>query len=98
MRYSVMALAVLLSAAPAAAQQDSVTIHVSSADFSTDAGRAGFAHKVRGAIEQVCGSYAVIETAQVPGMDECWKAARASVDKQLSSLKQKTEIKVAAGR
>lgn len=56
---------------------------VTRADFVSPQSRRALDHRIRDAIESVCGSYATIESYQVPGMDHCWNRAHGQVSSQL---------------
>jgi UrcA family protein len=88
----------LLTTLPAAALADprSATVTVTVADMSTPAARARLDRRIGAAIEQVCGSYAAIETGQVPEMDSCWAAAKAEASRRLASLKGQERIQFAS--
>ena len=86
MRFTLLTLAALAIAAPAIAQPDSVTLTVTAADFASPAARAHLDRRIGSAIEQVCGSYAAIETSQMVEMDACWMSARDQATKQLGRV------------
>jgi UrcA family protein len=59
------------------------TVRFSRADFVSPHARRMLDLRIRDAIESVCGSYAMIESFQVPGMDACWHSAEAQAAHQL---------------
>ncbi|SRR5260221_10969317 len=91
-------IGLLLATLPAAALADprTATITVTAADMASPAARARLDRRIGAAIEDVCGSYAAIESAQVPEMDDCWKAARSEVQQRLASFNSKTRIQLAS--
>src|SRR4051812_23496309 len=86
MRFTLFALASLAIAAPAIAEPTSVTLTVTSADFATPAAHARLDRRIGAAVEQVCGSYAAIESSQVPQMDACWGSTHDQVKQQLGRV------------
>jgi UrcA family protein len=91
-------IGLLFIAIPAAAVADprTATVTVTSADMATPASRARLDRRIGAAIEEVCGSYAAIETSQVPEMDACWSAARHQVAQRIASLNGRTKIQLSA--
>ena len=91
-------IGLLFTTLPVAALADprTATVTVTAADMATPAARARLDRRIGAAIEQVCGSYAVIESSQVPEMDECWKSARTEVQQRLASFSTKTRIQLAS--
>jgi UrcA family protein len=91
-------IGLLFTAIPTAAFADSrtATVTVTTADMATPAARARLDRRIGAAIEEVCGSYAAIESSQVPEMDECWKAAKSEVRQRLASFSVKTRIQLSA--
>ena len=88
-------IASLLAAAtaPVAAQsaENSVVITV---DRAARASHALIRHRIAVAVEEVCGSYATIETYQVPELDACRKEAWASANRQLAAIKDSGQIRL----
>lgn len=88
-------IASLLAAAtaPVAAQsaENSVVITV---DRAARASHALMRHRIAVAVEEVCGSYATIETYQVPELDACRKEAWASANRQLAAIKDSGQIRL----
>ncbi len=85
MRLAPLAVLTFLAPVPvAAAEANSAQVAISAADFGSKNAVSKFEHRVRSAIEEVCGSYAAVEPSQVPAMDACWDAARAQVNRQLA--------------
>ena len=95
-RFAIIGL--LLTAIPAAANAEprSATITVTAADMATPAARAKLDRRIGSTIEEVCGSYATIESSQVPEMDACWAAAKRQVQQRMASLKGRTNIQLSA--
>jgi len=91
-------IGLLCTAIPAAALADprSATVTVTSADMLTPAARARLDRRIGAAIEQVCGSYAAIESGQIPEMDSCWAAAKAEASRRLANLKGQERIQFAS--
>ena len=91
-------IAAILAIVPtvASAEPNSVTITVSRADFATPVAQAKLQHRIAAGIEQVCGSFATIESSQEPAVAECWAAAKISVAQRLASLGNRTTIELAA--
>jgi UrcA family protein len=91
-------IGLLFAAIPAAALANprSATVTVTAADMSTPAARARLDRRIGAAIEQACGSYAAIESGQVPEMDSCWAAAKAEVSRRLASFKGQDRIQFAS--
>lgn len=90
-----LTIAIALASTPLQAEPRSAVVTVTIAELSTPKGTARFNRRVRDAIEQVCGSYATIETSQVDHLDECWRKARSNVETRVTSLKGK-EIRMGA--
>lgn len=88
-------IASLLAAAtaPVAAQsaENSVVITV---DRAARASHALMRHRIAVAVEEVCGSYATIETYQVPELDACRKEAWTSANRQLAAIKDSGQIRL----
>ena len=95
-RFAIIGL--LLTAVPAAASADprTATITVTNADMASPAARARLDRRVGAAIEEVCGRYAAIESAQVPEMDACWAAAKRQVQQRMASLNGRVKIQLSA--
>ena len=91
-------IGLLLAALPVAATAEprTATVTVTAADMATPTARAKLDRRIGAAIEEVCGSYAAIEIAQVPEMDDCWRSARAEAVQRIASLKGRTVIQLAA--
>lgn len=91
-------IAAVLSAVSAAASAEpiSVTITVTRADFATPAAEARLQHRISAGIEQVCGSFATIESSQEPAVAECWATAKTSVSQRLASMGNHATIQLAA--
>jgi len=86
MKTAVRILLAASIAAPAAAGPQDILVKreadvptakviVTSADFASTHSRTMLDRRIRSAIESVCGSYATIESSQVPQMDNCWSGA-----------------------
>lgn len=87
MRFILLALAVLATASPANAEPaTSVTLTVTSADFVSPAARARLERRIGTAVEQVCGSYASVESYDVSEMNACWMSARDQAKQQLGRV------------
>lgn len=82
--------------AVASAEPRTATVTVTASDMATAAARAKLDRRIGSAIEEVCGSYAAIESSQVPEMDECWRSAKATVAQRIASLKGRTNIQLSA--
>lgn len=95
-RFAIIGL--LLTAVPAAVNADphTATVTVTSADMATPAARARLDRRIGSAIEEVCGSYATIESSQVPEMDACWTAAKRQVQQRIATLNGRTKIELSA--
>ena len=98
MRNAAIALLLLMisAAARTSAEPLSTTILVTVADLGSPHARAMLNHRMRNAIESVCGSYATIETYQIPEMDSCWRSARAQVSMQLGRLHGDAQVALKA--
>jgi len=81
--------------APAQAEQPENTAYVI-VDKSALASRKLMKHRIALAVEQVCGSYATIETYQTPEVDACRKEAWASARRQMAALSGPGEIRLSA--
>ena len=94
-RFIITALLAAAIAAPAQADdsQNSATVIV---DRSARASHALLKHRIAVAVEEVCGSYATIETYQVPELDACRKEAWASAHRQLAALKDTGQIRLSS--
>ena len=70
-------------------EADVPTAHVvvTPADFVSTHSRTMLDRRIRGAIESVCGSYAAIESSQVPQMDHCWSGAWHQANDQLQTAR-----------
>lgn len=90
-----IALTLALAASPLQAEPRSAVVTVTIAELSTPEGTARFHKRVAAALEEVCGSYATIETYQVPQLDECRRKARSSVETRVAALKGK-EVRLGA--
>jgi UrcA family protein len=86
MRFTLLAIAAIAIATPAVAEPNSVTLTITSADFATPTALARLDRRIGAAVEQVCGSYAAIESSQVPEMDACWISARDQARQQLGRV------------
>jgi len=95
-RFAIIGL--LFTAVPATAIADPriATVTVTSADMATPAARARLDRRIGAAIEEVCGSYAAIESSQVPEMDACWAAAKRQVQQRIASLNGRAKIQLSA--
>ena len=95
-RFAIIGL--LFTAVPAVASADprTATITVTSADMATPAARAKLDRRIGAAIEEVCGSYAAIESSQLPEMDACWAAAKRQVQQRMASLNGRAQIQLSA--
>ena len=95
-RFAIIGL--LLTAVPAAASADprTATITITSADMATPTARARLDRRIGAAIEDVCGSYAAIESSQVPEKDACWAAAKRQVQQRMASLNGRVKIQLSA--
>jgi UrcA family protein len=91
-----LAIAGVLSAAPLHAELRTATVTVSPAELATPAGTARFHKRIAAAIEQVCGSYATIESYQVPQLDDCRRSAWKSVETRLVALKGNGEVRLSS--
>lgn len=93
-----LTIGLLLTTLPAAAMAEprTATVTVTAADMASPAARARLDRRIGAAIEQVCGSYAAIESSQVPEMDACWSSAKAEVQQRLASFNTKTRIQLAS--
>ena len=91
-------IGLLFTAIPAAALADprTATVTVTAVDMASPAARARLDRRIGAAIEQVCGSYATIESSQVPEMDACWTSAKAETAQRLASLKGAAQIQLAS--
>jgi len=65
------------------ANMSTVTLLVTRADFASRHSRRALDRRIGEAIESVCGSYATIESYQVPELDVCWGNAHRQVSSQL---------------
>ena len=94
----ILIVGLLFAALPAAASAEprTSTVTITAADMATPAARDRLNRRIGAAIEEVCGSYAAIESAQVPEMDACWSAAKAQVAERLASIKSRTSIQLAS--
>ena len=68
-----------------AAQPDSATLTVSSADFASAQARTRLDHRIRDAVESVCGSYSTAEVRDWTQIDACWKSARAQISSEIAA-------------
>ena len=69
-------------------------VYVTSADFASAHSRVMLSHRIRDAIELVCGSYATIESYQMPERDACWSDARQQATSQLRLAENRKETLV----
>jgi UrcA family protein len=93
-RIALIGLMTAIAPVPAAAQTLTATVTVTLADFASEKSRAMLDARIRSAIESVCGSYAAIESYQVPAMDACWKDARAQVATKVAEFRAKTTVRL----
>ena len=77
--------------APIAAGPPTATVDLYPGDFGTTRARSNLNHRIRAAIEQVCGAYDSIEQYQWPEMDSCWRTARAQVNARLAASNPYTQ-------
>jgi UrcA family protein len=85
-----------IAAASASAEPATVSVAVTRSDFSSRDARAKLDRRIAAAIEQVCGSYATIESDQWPVVDDCRKSARAQVDYGLARIKAASTVEIGA--
>lgn len=79
----------LLSAtipAIASAEPRVATVTVTAADLATPSARAKLDRRIGAAIEEVCGSYAAIESSQTAELDDCWRSATAQAAKRIAEV------------
>jgi len=95
-RFTIIGL--LFTAVPTIALADprTATVTVTRTDMASPTARAHLDRRIGAAIEQVCGSYATIESSQVPEMDSCWEAAKAQVAQRIASIKNRSQIRLAS--
>lgn len=97
--FRITMIGLLLAALPATAQAEphaataqdgprTATLIVTAADISSPAAHKKLDRRIRAAIEEVCGSYAAIESSQVPEMDACWESAKAEASQQLTHISE----------
>lgn len=82
-----LALIIALSAvavAPASAEPAAVTVTVIKGDLSSPDGRLTMQRRIAGAVEQLCRSYAAVESYQLAEVDECRREAKISADQQIA--------------
>ena len=90
-------LAMALAAVPAAAAEPgSATVSLSAADFASPLARQNLGHRIRDAIESVCGSYSSAEVRDWGEIDGCWRSARAQVDSKLAAARGGQTIQLTA--
>jgi UrcA family protein len=94
-RLIIPALLMAAAAAPVSAQ-DVEHSAVVTVDRAARASHSLLKHRLAVAVEEVCGSYATIETYQVPELDACRKEAWASVNRQLAALKDTGQIRLSS--
>ena len=83
------------TAAPAvAAESSSATLTVSSADFASPRARAMLDHRIRDAVESICGSYSTAEVRDWSEIDACWKSARADISGKIAAAKGPATIRL----
>ena len=93
-----LAISALLAAsviAPAQAEENSSSVTVI-VDRAARASHVLMKHRLAVAVEEVCGSYATIESYQVPEVDACRKEAWASANRQLAALKDTGQIRLSS--
>ena len=93
-----LAISALLAAsliAPAQAEENSSSVTVI-VDRAARASHVLMKHRLAVAVEEVCGSYATIESYQVPEVDACRKEAWASANRQLAALKDTGPIRLSS--
>jgi len=93
---AIVLLTAAIAAAPAAAQPATATIIFSAADFASPQARANLHHRIRNAIESVCGSYSASEVREWSDVDSCWKSARAEATRKLAAAKAGDRVKLVA--
>lgn len=88
-------LTAVAASSPAQAQEEgTVIVRVSRADLALS--DRSLHHKIAMAIEEVCGSYAVVESSQWPTIDDCRSAAWSGVRQQLAELKSSETVRLSA--
>ena len=87
-------LATFATQAPAQGIPHFATVPVARSDVANGALSNALRHRIAGAIERVCGSYADVVNGQFAEISDCRRAAWADVDRQIAKLG--TEIRIAA--
>jgi UrcA family protein len=95
-RIALIGLMAVIAAASASAEPTTVSLTVTPSDFSSRDARAKLDRRIAAAIEEVCGSYAAIESYQWPALDDCRRSARAQVDYRLARIRAANTVEVGA--
>jgi UrcA family protein len=95
-RNGIIAMILATLSAAATAEPRTATFVVTRADFASPAARANLDRRIGTAIEQVCGSFATIESYQVPEVKACWSSAKVLVGQRLASLDAHIKIQLAS--
>ena len=93
-RFAIPALLAAGLVAPAQAQDPEHTAYVI-VDESVRASEALMKHRIAVAVEQVCGSYASIESYQIPEVDSCRRQAWASANQQIARMAPNLQSRIA---
>ena len=80
--------------APAQGVPYFATVPVAQSDVANGALSNAVRHRIAGAIERVCGSYADVVNGQFAEISKCRRAAWADVDRQIATLG--SEVRIAA--
>lgn len=92
--FAFIALAAVSVPSIAAAEGREVVVTISKADLALSDRQ--FRRKIGRAVEEVCGSYAAVESYQWPEIDDCRKNAWSGVRQQLADLKVQQQVKLGA--
>lgn len=90
----ILILAAVAAVPAGAAEPGSATLTVSPADFASAQAKTRLEHRVRDAVESVCGSYSTAEVRDWAEIDSCWTSARAQISREIAAAKGSTTVRL----
>jgi len=90
----ILILAAVAAVPAAAAEPESATLTVSPADFASAQAKTRLDHRIRDAVESVCGSYSTAEVRDWAQIDTCWTSARAHISNEIAAGKGSTSVRL----
>ena len=90
----ILILAAVAAVPAPAAEPGSATLTISPADFASAQAKTRLDHRIRDAVESVCGSYSTAEVRDWSQIDACWKSARAHISSEIAAAKGSTSVRL----